>query len=1205
MKKTKKVLALGLALVLMFSSMGSVFAYPLDGRNYNGVHLGDTFYSLGYINAPGSTFGSEFIDADPDEVILDFNQKTGKLSDYYESAAADPQSVANYNAWADLNSATANPMFFMKEDGTKVTIGVEELTVKSAVANQAGTSIFVTFSDDSTANIPKQLTAGTHDYTFTYNGKSYTAVGVTWNPQPAQVKVDRVLFDDYRHFQVLFNGKVDLESAEDASNYYFFINEGTADYGAVLPASNQLDTLGAELVASNVGNKTVVDIYLPEDGRFTNEADFLPQFISWDAANEYIQQIPWYSTWTGPFGFDEQAWTDDEESILVNMANDVHGPQANFDVLTKGKEVEVAIRNIRDLNGQRTIDTAVKAMLIKDEDRPSWTDVYQVDRVEQGCHGDQLTSAASVPVLDILTDYSQNIRLEFDEPVFNTHGLGVGDINNHGHYSVEVSVDDQKVASTNDQNLGGILEFYMAADDSYEQASFVDLDIKAAIERLYTDGYRATTHPYTIKITGITDLAGNETDPQVLEFDVNLIDAGGDEPIVIDPPAILNVKQIHDNVFRVYMNRPDVRGTFEIRNGDGDDGLIEVELGYIMPVKVKNEMKWYKDVYVPAVDLEKSIGVNVKNDQLLAYDLQDTLKRTLRVFDVEAGFGIWHMDGESYERMYDGSDPYFIKKDIHAPVVVEPDMIEWEKIDDADGQIVLDVKDVVPSTWEEAGQPVYGMLYDWNFEREFNNLPYGVFDFNSIDEAATELYNMGDETLLEQLVNLPLDFDLLPIVVSYKVGNVKRTAVVSNRCLLNEFANFPGESGRHYGCPGSIAYNFNDQQLVIDLTPNDDDPNTWYKDLVDENGDLIDGVEYTIEIPDGYFADQAKFNAYNFADRNNHDIEAYDFYDGEVKDGHALFFVPDDHILYVSEGRNNNSYERKESIIPSGWFEGDGHASYMVHGYKYVSEKVTLEVEEIPAPVVEPDDAVPQTSKELINWVEDRNEIWVEFTGGEIDLDTLKDPSNYVLDDRSLDTMGMTSDDIEYVESEENEWTENGDIRKFAVIKLPYDTISVDGDYLFEVSGVKNVAGGTMTPVEVHLDIDENFRPVIEKAIVIGEHEIELTFNEPVRYTADPARNPENLGVAAADNFVVYVDGNEYMPTTATVGTTPLQPNQNPNPTYPLNKVVRLYLPSLDLLEDGLEIYVEVVENEPNGDILMEDDNCNPLNHEVDPFKAQ
>lgn len=1178
-------MAIGLTLALIFSSMGNVFAYPFEGTNYDGIQVNDTFYSLGYITGNEAAFGDTFGPANSSEVILDFNQKAAKFSDYLSANPAD------FDAWASnaANQTPASPEKFMKADGTLVDIECDEpeLTVVDVdVLNS--TTIRVEFSDGTIEDFTvDEMGAGSNTVEFEYEGITYEETVTYTPPTPTQVRVERVLFDDYRHFQVLFNGKVDLESAEEAENYYFFINEGTADYGAVLPPSNQLDTIGVEIEAENVGDRTVVDIYLPEDARFTNEADFLPQFISWDLANEYIQQIPWYSLWTGPFGFDEQAWADDEESILVNMANNVHGVQPNFDVLTKGKEVEVAIRNIRDEDGERTIDTAVKAMVIKDEDRPEWIDVFQIDREEHGCHDRDKLASSAIQELEIYTDYSQNIRLAFDEPVFNTHGLGVDDINNHGHFNVEVAVDDQKIASTNDQNLGGILDFYMDADDDYEQASFVDLNIKRAIERLYTDGYRGDT-TYNIKITGITDLAGNITDPQVLEFDVSLIDPSGDEPIVIDPPEILDVVQIHDNVFRVYMNRPDVKGTFEIRNGDGDDGLIEVDIDDLDAYKVEDELVWYKDVYVPAVDNEISIGINVKNDQLLAYDHQNTLLRVLRVFDVESKWG--HMDGDSYECTFTGDNPFTIKKDIYAPVVVEPDEIEY---DDRGSKIFLDVKDVVPNTWEEVGQPVYAMLYDYHVEEEFNNLPYGVFDFNSIDTITTESYNMGGNAN----PNIFPGFDLLPIIVSYTVDGVTRTAVVSNKCLLNEFANIPGESGRHYGAPGSIWYDFEEQQLVIDLAPGGFEP-LWYNDLLDDEGKLVAGAEYTIEIPDGYFADQARFNAYDFDDWD----------DNEVDTEFAAWFVPDyddgtfdySKVLYVSDGRNNNSIARDDRPYDYSDLIGTGDESYMVHGYKYVEDPVTQEVEAAPNEEPDPDDAVPQTSKELINWFEDRNEIWVEFTGGEIDLDTLTDPENYVLDDRTLGDMGMTSDDIDYVESGENEWAgeEGDDIRKFARIKLPYDTISVDGDYLFEVSGVANEAGGTMTPVEVRLDINENLRPFIKNAIVIGEHEIELTFNEPVRYTADPSLDPENLGVAAKDNFVVYIDGNEYTPMTATVGTTPLGENDNPDPTYPLNKVVRLYLGSIDLLEDGLEITVEVIENESNGDILMEDDNCNPLNHE-------
>ena len=393
----------------------------------------------------------------------------------------------------------------------------------------------------------------------------------------------------------------------------------------------------------------------------------------------------------------------------------------------------------------------------------------------------------------------------------------------------------------------------------------------------------------------------------------------------------------------------------------------------------------------------------------------------------------------------------------------------------------------------------------------------------------------------------------------------------------------PGESGRHYGAQGSI--NFENQKLSINLAA--------YKDLLDSTGNLVQGVKYEIEIPGGYFADQGKFNAYNFVDWNSN----------AVNSDNALYFVPQDKVLYVSEGRNNNCDDKVRPYRIPPTIGDEALASYMVHGYTSAAATVAQVVGIAPVTPPEVKDAVPQTSKELINWFEDRNEIWVEFTGPDadhMDKATLSNPANYVLNDKTLAAMGVTSNDIKYVVSSEN-LGQNGDLRQFAEIKLPYDSISVDGDYLFKVSGVSNIAGGTMTPVEVRLDIDENFRPIIEKAVVIGDHEIELTFNESVRYIADPKLDPKNLAVAAKDNFVVYVNGTAFTPMTATVGTTPWN-GEYPNPTYPLNKVIRLNLGSVELLGDSVtSITVDVVKNN-NDKLLLEDSKCNPLNDNVDPF---
>ncbi len=1191
MKFSKKIISILLVIGIMaacattaLAELKTIVAQD-DGVNYE--------YDLDALN---DSFAEYQLDQASASAVLykDFAEKSAKA--FYDDVRDDYVDVADINEkfaeaqlagrnfdadeYAETNAKIAPASYSLDLQVASVVDGrvvfqpknPAEITVVDIEAVN-DTTIKVKFSDGAIKTYQGQsLKPGDNNVTFEYNGKSYSG---TVDYTPPKVVTEAVKFIDYRHFQVIFSGHVSKESAEEAGNYYFFINEGDTNYKAILPSSNQLDTINAVLKASDVNGKTVVDIYLPEDARFTNIADLMPRLPSEPSA-EFLAQLPLYSVWTGPYGFDVQAWLDDEESIVVNTANDVHGVTSDYNVLTAGEEVEVAIRNIRDLNGARTIDTAVFPMLIKDEVRPVWENVYAVDQGDTPVS--ELFAAGPAPIVPIYTDNSERIRLEFSEPVFDTHGLGAGDINNTGHYDIKVFVDDLKVASTQDLDLVSILKFYMAAEDSYEKSCLVDLDIRAAIERAYSDGYRAD-NTYTIKISGITDLAGNITSPQVIEFKVKLFDKGGDGPIITLPPEIIAVEQIHDNVFRIFMNRDDVNGTFELRNADGEDGLIQVDIGGIPAASItyQGEDVFYKDVYVPATDEETTPGKNVKNDQLLAYDGQNTLNRTLRVFGVKAGT----QAGYSYERSLN-NDPFVIKKDIYAPIVEDPETIKY---DDRDSTIVLDVRDIVPDTWFTGAntvQPVYAMLYDYTVQQEINNVPFGVFNFNSIDTAATEFYNMNGF----DIVDWQWSFDLLPIVVSFTKDGVTRSAVISNRNLLNEFANYPGESGRHYGVPGSISYDFDAQQLIIDLAPGSD-PALHYNDLLDSSGKLLPGVTYKVEIPSGYFADQAKLNLYD-----------YNLFGG-VNSFNALYFVPDDGILYVSDARNNNAQDFTKIYPNYPAPVGNMTHSYMVHGYTSNAAVVTQSVEPAPVVIPDPDDAVPQTSKELINWVTDRNEIWVEFTGGQIDLDTLKNPANYVLNDINLASMGVTSDDIRYEESNENVWVDD-DVRKFAVIKLPYETIDTDGDYSFSVSGVSNLAGGTMTPVEVRIDIGENYRPVIESAKVIGNHEIELTFNESVRYTADPAFNPENLAVGAKDNFKVYVNGIAITPESATVGTTPL-PFPYPNPPYPLNKIVRLDVGSVELLEADVTIKVEVVVNQ-NGKIMLEDKNCNPLNIEAAPF---
>jgi site-specific recombinase XerC len=110
MKIFKKIMPIGLALVLSLGSMVNVFAYPLDNVNYDGIQVNDTFYSLDYIIDNEGTFGDLFGPSDSTKVILDFNQKAAKFSDYLTANPAD------FDAWASApaNQTPANPAKLVK-----------------------------------------------------------------------------------------------------------------------------------------------------------------------------------------------------------------------------------------------------------------------------------------------------------------------------------------------------------------------------------------------------------------------------------------------------------------------------------------------------------------------------------------------------------------------------------------------------------------------------------------------------------------------------------------------------------------------------------------------------------------------------------------------------------------------------------------------------------------------------------------------------------------------------------------------------------------------------------------------------------------------------------------------------------------------------------------------------------------------------------
>lgn len=885
---------------------------------------------------------------------------------------------------------------------------------------------------------------------------------VTWIADISQkAAVDSITFKNYRHIQVKFNSVVDEISASDPANYYFEIIDGNAAYGAppiplftapTLKDSNQLSQIettfdggAAEYWAPENGNivansslgYTVVDIHLPEDARFTNVVDQLLKGQNNDV--------------------------DDERTLTIKQ--EFSNRQTVIKWLTKNVDVNVAVRNVRDAAGERTIDTYVQPIRILDEVRPTLEAVTVVQSNHEDRHEEEQEDGG-LPVelgtYTLTSDGSDVLAFEYSEPVFDAHGIDQSDA--YKTRNVQVVVNGKIVGTTLNGNLDDYLEFDMEHSATYDSARIAKLNVKRAVEaarEIYEKG-----KTFKIEIIGVTDLAGNIEVQSSHTLYVNLTDPAAVNDI---KPVVYDIVQVADNVFRVEFNRCGATGTFVIKNADGEGGRVEACIPESeLFIDEEGQEKYYSYVAVNALDKEIDL-LDIDfflNDRVLAYDGQDFIMRDFSISDVTATSHMGTMNGETYSK-----NNMTLYNDIQAPVALQPEDVSYA--DRFNKVITVNVKDVVP------------YLFDDNLEHPVDAVKYKY-------DSTTKMFT-----------NKVVDHhgDYLPIEVSYvDAQGATHKAIVSNKELQ---LNNPGFD------PDNIKYDANDLELKLDLS---NYPQLLQKDPADTTKyTLVPGATYQISIPEGYFTDSPR--ELDFHHGNNDFRDEGRFSDYEHKN-----------VLYVDAGRSGEMWMPEDHDLDPGDINDETidklHLERTEDGIGYTSAKQALEFAVEAKPIVK-DDAVPQTSFELIRFDAPKNELAVEFTG-KIDVDTLKDPDNYILDGTSLADWGLTSDDITYLVDNSN----LNNIRQYAVFKVPADSVSIDGENVaFKVQGVTNPAGATMTPVETTVSLLDNTRPQVAEARITGQFEIKLTFDEPVIY-----RNPDviNVSEAAAHNFKVFDgDGNE------------------------------------------------------------------------------
>lgn len=962
------------------------------------------------------------------------------------------------------------------------------------------TTIRVLFSNGIESNFTVDpLKNGSNTVTFIYDGVEYTGT-VNW---VAKAAVEKVEFDNYRQIRVTFNTVVDESTATNPENYYFEIVEGDVadDVFGVAPTLQDANHLlkmetgypggaaawfadGPHIFENTVNGKTEVTIQLPEDARFTNILD------DHNAASA--------GTLVGTL--------DDERTLSVLLADGL-----TLKHLIKNTNVVVSVRNVRNADKIRNIDTSRHEILILDEEKP---EIEVMNRVR----GTEVTAFTNEVTL--LSDGSDHVEIVYDEPVFDAHDLETLAIDRN----IVLYINGKYVADTKNTHapLAGFLDFFMETADHYDTSRVAKLNVAAAAAAARDRFGNLAPEPFMdgetlrVRIMGVTDLAGNIQVPSEIEFDVEVEDPGSVTPPVTPAtkPEVLGVEQVTDNIFRVEFNMANATGEFIIENADGEKGEIK-GTAYNLPLSVSNGLtgddeRFFSYVVVDAIDVDNYATPPTHDkpvtaeDDILAYDGQTQLDRTVRVR------GVWSVDTTL------GSEKYLVKgdnfkkemfpiiKDTLAPKLV--DVVEANK--NADGSIKFDatsvtsrtltfsVKDIMPASWtQEFENPVKALLYNYDDNKT-----------DDIDKNTVE--GFGDDTLRGTANASSIGTkEYLPIKVSYQKDGITYQDLLSNVVLPDTT----------FAQTGAISYNYATQELTLDLS--------GYTSLLDNktpatDSELVKGVTYKIEVPRGFFADpdledienggayssdnvtgNAEFKAQvtlAHGARGDEDLQAAASSDTYTNTpGKDLDFE----VLHVSQGRTLKT----ATVI------GKGYSSLEQVFLVTIGEKPT-------APGAIDPDTVPQTSKELITYDQDTNEMSVEFKGGLIDLATLKKAANYTINGKTLAAWGTKDSDIKYKQVKDGL---DNVVQQFAIFEVPQDSVPQDGDVKVVVNGVKNLFGGTMTKVETEVALLDNTRPVVLKAYKQGDYQIVLEFDEPLEY------KELSNEFTAAKNFIVKINGVE------------------------------------------------------------------------------
>lgn len=378
-----------------------------------------------------------------------------------------------------------------------------------------------------------------------------------------------------------------------------------------------------------------------------------------------------------------------DEAAAPGTVTELVGQKNGEDkTLVKDTELMVAVRNVKDKDQMRKVDTAVFPIVLKDEKAPQAVKGVRFTKLNlKGAEDFELGAATTVevPILGAHNDTNTKLQIVFNEPVAESGKLYVNGVD--------------AGALTNK------LTFELAdgtTDSEYGEATRATLVLSKAIEA--ADFLPEKVH--NIKIVGIRDLADNVSVPSTVEFNVKLVGSLAPEA---KKPELIGAVQVADNIIELEWNRsgakPKDANQVRILNLDGTD---EVSAANVKFASISGFPGVLGAGESEESDLENRPGryfsyllVNATDDPAtegptaLDYQGQEFILRKLEVKALTAG----GTDNDTFNKVMDIK----LVKDISAPVFKEAAInslttppTNYQEVKEGGETLLVKMEEIVP-----------------------------------------------------------------------------------------------------------------------------------------------------------------------------------------------------------------------------------------------------------------------------------------------------------------------------------------------------------------------------------------------------------------------------------------------------------------------------------------------------------------------------